>query len=131
MTKLTLYTDTDGADDEVTRGLRSLYAAPTGDPYWNELEARIMARITEVDLGWWGELDRWVRPALVAAALLVLSAGIAMFRAQQVETQTAYENILTPSPVPVETAIRPTLEGAREASLRDVLTGEAKGNRRR
>ena len=128
MTRLTLYPD---GDDDVTRGLRSLYAPPGGDPYWNELEARIMARVAEVDLGWWGELDRWVRPALVAAALLVLSAGVAMFRAQQVETQTAYENILTPSPVPVETAIRPTLEGEREASMRDMLTSDvrAKGKK--
>lgn len=128
MTRLTLHPD---GDDEITRGLRSLYAPPGGDPYWNELEARIMGRVAEVDLGWWGELDRWVRPALVAAALLVLSAGVAMFRAQQVETQTAYENILTPSPVPVETAIRPTLEGDREASLRDMLTSEVKAKGRK
>jgi hypothetical protein len=128
MTRFTLHPD--GGDDEITSGLRSLYAAPAGEPYWNELEARIMARVTEVDLGWWGELDRWVRPALVAAALLVLTAGVAMFRAQQVETRTAYENILTPSPVPVETAIRPTLEGEREASLRDMLTNQAKGKGR-
>lgn len=128
MTRLTLHPD---GDDEITRGLRSLYTAPGGDPYWNELEARIMARVAEVDLGWWGELDRWVRPALVAAALLVLSAGVAMFRAQQVETQTAYENILTPSPVPVETAIRPTLEGDREASLRDMLTSDVKAKGRK
>jgi len=128
MTRLTLQTD--GGDDEITRGLRALYAAPA-EPYWNELEARIMARVTEVDLGWWAELDRWVRPALAVAALLVLAAGIAMFRAREVETQTAYENILTPTPVPVETAVRPTLEGEREATLRDVLAREEKSNRRR
>ena len=34
-------------DDEVVRGLRSLYAAPAGDAYWNELEARIMARVAD------------------------------------------------------------------------------------
>ena len=117
MTKLTMHND---GDDDVTRGLRAIFAAPVGEPYWNDLEARIMGRIVEVDLGWWAELDRWARPALVAAAVLVLAAGVAMFRARQVETQSAYENILTPSPVPVETVIRPTLEGDREASLRDV-----------
>ena len=119
MTKLTMHND--GDDEDVTRGLRAIYAAPAGEPYWNELEARIMGRIEEVDLGWWAELDRWARPALVAAAVLILAAGVAMFRARQVETQTAYEHILTPSPVPVETVIRPTLEGDREASLRDVV----------
>jgi hypothetical protein len=128
MTKLTMHND-DG-DEDVTRGLRALYAAPVGEPYWNELETRIMGRITEVDLGWWAELDRWARPALLAAAVLVLAAGIAMFRARQVETQTAYENILTPSPVPVETVIRPTLEGDREASLRDVVGHKYRSNGR-
>jgi hypothetical protein len=128
MTKLTLHND--GGDDEVTRGLRAIYAVPAGEPYWNELEARIMARITEVDLGWWAELDRWARPALLAAAVLVLAAGVAMFRARQVETRTAYESILTPSPVPVETVIRPTLEGDREASLRDVVGHRDRSNGR-
>lgn len=118
MTKLTMHND---GDDDIARGLRAIYAAPAGEPYWNDLEARIMGRIAEVDLGWWAELDRWARPALVAAAVLVLAAGVAMFRARQVETETAYEHILTPSPVPVETVIRPTLESDREASLRDVV----------
>jgi hypothetical protein len=128
MTKLT--THNEAGDDEVDRTLRAMYAAPSADVYWNELEARIMARITEVDLGWWAELDRWARPALIAAAVLVLAAGVAMFRAHQVETQTAYENILTPSPVPVETVIRPTLEGDREASLRDVVGHKERSNGR-
>ena len=71
-------------DDEVARGLRSLYAAPSGDAYWNELESRIMARVADVELGWWTELDRWIRPAVAAAAVLLLAAGVAMFRARQI-----------------------------------------------
>lgn len=128
MTKLTMHNE--NGDDDVTRGLRALYAAPVGEPYWNELEARIMGRISEVDLGWWAELDRWARPALLAAAILVLAAGIAMFRARQVETETAYEHILTPTPVPIETVVRPTLEGDREASLRDVVGHRDRSNGR-
>jgi hypothetical protein len=128
MTQLT--THNDGDDPEIPRTLRAIYAAPSGEMYWNELEARIMGRIAEVDLGWWAELDRWARPALVAAAVLVLAAGVAMFRAHQVETRTAYESILTPSPVPVETVIRPTLEGDREASLRDVVGHKDRSNGR-
>jgi hypothetical protein len=120
----------DEGDEEVTHGIRALYAAPVGEFYWNELEARIMGRIAEVDLGWWAELDRWARPALVAAAILMLAAGVAMFRARQVEMESAYENILTPSPVPVETVIRPTLEGDREASLRDVVGHKDRSNGR-
>jgi hypothetical protein len=128
MTNRTMHNDE--GDEEVTHGIRALYAAPVGEFYWNELEARIMGRIAEVDLGWWAELDRWARPALVAAAILMLAAGVAMFRARQVEMESAYENILTPSPVPVETVIRPTLEGDREASLRDVVGHKDRSNGR-
>jgi hypothetical protein len=111
----------DDDEQDITDGLRALHAAPAGDAYWNDLEARIMSRVIEVDLGWWGELDRWARPAMLVAAVLILAAGAAMFRAHQVETAVAYENLLTPSPVPVEAVIRPTLEGEREATLRDVF----------
>ena len=55
-------------DDEMVSGLQSLYAAPSSEGYWNELEARIMARVADVELGWWTELDRWIRPAVAAAA---------------------------------------------------------------
>jgi hypothetical protein len=105
-------------DDEVARGLRSLYAAPAGDGYWNELEARIMARVADVELGWWTELDRWVRPAIAAAAVLLIAAGVAMFRAHEVEGDIAAENMLSSPAVPVSTAIRPALQDDREARIR-------------
>ena len=105
-------------DDEVVRGLRSLYAAPAGDAYWNELEARIMARVADVELGWWTELDRWVRPALVAAAALLLTAGVAMFRAHQDESDLAIDTMLGSPSVPVSTAIRPALDNDRDARIR-------------
>jgi hypothetical protein len=105
-------------DDEVARGLRSLYAAPAGDGYWNELEARIMARVADVELGWWTELDRWVRPALAAAAVLLMAAGVAMFRAHEVEGDIAAENMLSSPAVPVSTAIRPALQDERVARIR-------------
>src|SRR5262245_33900132 len=108
----------DDADDEIARGLRSLYAAPAGDAYWNELESRIMARVADVELGWWTELDRWARPALAAAAVLLLAAGAAMFRAHQSEGYMAVDNMLSSPSVPVSTAIRPALQDDREARIR-------------
>jgi hypothetical protein len=105
-------------DDELTRGLRGLYAAPAGHAYWNELESRIMSRVGEVELGWWTELDRWVRPALAAAAVLLLAAGAAMFRARQAENEIAVENMLSSPAVPVNTAIRPGLQDDRDARIR-------------
>jgi len=105
-------------DDEVVRGLRSLYAAPAGDAYWNELESRIMARVADVELGWWTELDRWARPAIAAAAVLLLAAGAAMFRAHQAEGDMAVDNMLSSPSVPVSTAIRPALQDDRDARIR-------------
>jgi len=105
-------------DDELARGLRSLYAAPAGDAYWNELESRIMARVADVELGWWTELDRWARPAIAAAAVLLFAAGAAMFRAHQAEGDMAVDNMLSSPSVPVSTAIRPSLQDDREARIR-------------
>jgi len=105
-------------DDEIVSGLRSLYAGPSGDSYWNELESRIMARVADVELGWWTELDRWARPAIAAAAVLLLAAGAAMFRAHQTEGDIAVDNMLSSPSVPVSTAIRPSMQDEREARIR-------------
>jgi hypothetical protein len=105
-------------DDEVVRGLRSMYAAPAGDAYWNELESRIMARVSDVELGWWTELDRWVRPAIAAAAVLLLAAGAAMVRARQAEADLAADNMLSSPSVPVSTTIRPAMQDDRDARIR-------------
>ena len=105
-------------DDEVVRGLRSLYAAPAGDAYWNELQSRVMARVSDVELEWWTELDRWIRPALVAAAVLLITAGVAMMRARQSEADIAVDSKLSSPSVPVSTAIRPALDNDRDARIR-------------
>jgi len=121
MTELRLEDGGGQGERRITQELRVLYAAPTEESYWTELETRIMHRVTELDLGWWAWLDRWARPALVAAAALLIAASIAMYRAHQEQTEIAYEKLLTPVPAPQETAVRPTLEGDREATLRYVL----------
>src|SRR2546423_14862520 len=100
--------------DQVIGGLRSLYAAPAGDAYWNELEARIMARVADVELGWWTELDRWVRPALAAAAVLLLAAGVAMFRARHAENDIAVDSLFSGPSVPVFIAYRPHLHAYQD-----------------
>jgi len=123
---LKLHDDNSGADPAVTDALRRAYAAPPDDGYWASLEARILSRIAEgaYRIDWWDELDRWMRPALVAAAVVLLAAGIALFRQYQVEQQTAYEAILTPAPsaLPVETAVRPVLQESRETTFRYLMT---------
>lgn len=114
---------TDGGDDEIARGLRALYAAPADETYWRGLEARILSRLTEVPgIGWWDELDRWMRPALVAAAIALIAVGVALFRARQMENEVTYEAMLTPTQLPVETAVRPMLQGQREGTFRYLMT---------
>jgi hypothetical protein len=105
-------------DDEVTRGLRAIYAAPSDPAYWNELETRIMHRVSEVELGWWSELDHWTRPALVAAAALILVCGAALVRAHQSDQELAYQELLTPAPLPLETAARPNLQDRLDGTFR-------------
>ena len=113
-------------DDELTGALRGLYAAPAGHAYWNELESRVMARVAEVELGWWTELDRWLKPALVAAAVLVVTAGVAMFNAQRAETESAYEELFAPTPVPgapVEaSAVQRSVPDQRDNALRFIIS---------
>jgi hypothetical protein len=115
----------DEGDEHVTGALREIYASPSDDGYWRGLEARILSRLTEsatVTMSWWDELDRWARPALVAAAIVLLAVSVAMFRSYQTEQRMAYEAMLTPTPFPVETAVRPVLQGEREATFRYLMT---------
>jgi hypothetical protein len=123
---LKLHDDNSGADPAITEALRRVYAAPREDGYWTSLEAHILSRVAEAAyrIDWWDELDRWLRPALVAAAVVLLAAGIALFRQYQVEQQTAYEAMLTPAPsaLPVETAVRPVLQETREITFRYLMT---------
>jgi hypothetical protein len=117
----------DPEDDAVTRGLRDLHAPPGGESYWAALEAHIMARIASADVGWWSELARWTRPALVAAAVLVVAAGLLLVRSRDAATQVAYEAVLAaPTPISVAGAARPAslrgLQGDREEVLRFLIT---------
>ena len=114
-------------DDPVTRELRALHAPPAAESYWADLEARIMARIAQAEPAWWSELGRWARPALVAAATLLLTAGLLLVRSRDAATQVAYEDVLAaPTPITVEGAARPAslrgLQGEREETLRFLIT---------
>ena len=119
---LKLHTEDDDNGD-VTRALRAIYAAPQGDVYWRGLEARILSRLTEAPtIAWWEELDRWMRPALAAAAAILLAAGVAVVRSYQVEEESTYEALLTPTSLPVETAVRPMLQDKRDGTFRYLMT---------
>ncbi len=121
MSDLSLLSD---GDEQITRGLRGMYAAPAGHAYWNELESRIMARVAEVELGWWDVLDRWARPAMVAAAALIIAAGVAMYQSHQSDVESSYARIFAPPPIPglpVDAGVRPIDQDAKEKGLRFVF----------
>jgi hypothetical protein len=114
-------------DDEVTRELRELHAAPADDGYWAGLEARVMARISQADPAWWSELGRWARPALLAAAMLIIVAALLVVRTRDEAAQVAYEDVLAaPTPISVVGTARPAalrgLQGEREEVLRFLIT---------
>jgi hypothetical protein len=110
-------------DDDVTRGLREIYAAPKGDGYWRDLEARILSHLVSAPASSWSdELQGLMRPALVAAAVVMLAAGVALFRARQADQEVAYESMLTPTSLPVETAVRPVGQGKREGTFRYLMS---------
>jgi hypothetical protein len=107
-------------DERITGWLRRIYAAPSGTAYWDSLESRIMARLAEMELPWWTEFDRWAKPALLAAAALLFAAGIAMYRAQQVDAMlTRSELLSTPDDDAVAATVVPA--GPREGPLRAVI----------
>lgn len=113
----------DDSGDEITHGLRQLYAAPQGEAYWRDLEARILSHLASAPApSWSDELHHLMRPALVAAAVVMMAAGVALFRAHQVDQELAYEAMLTPTSLPVETAVRPVLQGQREGTFRFLMT---------
>ena len=109
------------SDEAITNALRAIYAPPGGDAYWDGLESRIMARMTDGGGEWWSFLDRWAGAGLAAAGLVAALLGVATMRARTVEAQAAFEaEIEAPSGVPVAVQMRSSASDAtgREATLR-------------
>jgi hypothetical protein len=108
-------------DDELTRELRLIYAAPTGAAWWDDLERRINARLDAAD-EWWTVPERWLRVGLVAAGLAVIVAGALIMRSQTQVTRMAYETVVDPATIDIlEVAQRAKLT-EQQATLR-ILTG--------
>jgi len=111
-------------DDDLTRELRAIYAAPTEESWWAGLEQRINARLDAAVAAdeWWTVPDRWLRVGLVAAGFAVIVAGALIMRAQTQVSRMAYETVVDPASIDIlEVAERGKLTEA-QARLR-VLTG--------
>jgi hypothetical protein len=121
-------TPEDSADEEVTRGLRAIYASPAAVPsYWDSLEARIMARIATAGEApeWWGVFDGWVRVGLAAAVLAGVLTGAALLRAREAQERLAYDAVMESAsviPVAGPNMTRPRSHSStRDATLRSIM----------
>jgi hypothetical protein len=111
------------SDVELTDALRAHYAAPSDPSYWEALEARILAHVSgdQVDF-WWSALAGMARPALAAAAILVLVAGAAVVHTRQLEARNAYASVISAAPPSVQTAARTSFLIDGDATLDYMLS---------
>jgi hypothetical protein len=111
-------------DDDLTRELRAIYAAPSDASWWAGLEQRIGARIDAAVAAdeWWTVPERWLRVGLVAAGFAVIIAGALIMRAQTQVNRMAYETVVNPATIDIfEVSERDKLT-EQQARLR-ILTG--------
>jgi hypothetical protein len=111
-------------DPELTDALRAHYAPPSDERYWNALEARILARVARgADPEfWWSALADMTRPALAAAAVLVLVAGAAVAHTHQLEARDAYASVISAGPPSIETSARLSSFPDGDATINDILS---------
>jgi hypothetical protein len=106
-------------DAHLTSALRALYAAPVDEAYWDSLEARIIAHISQAGetRSLWSELAEMARPGLAAAAALIFAASLALAHSRQVEVRNAYASVISPVPSTIEPATRAASVGDGDAAL--------------
>ena len=90
--------DEDGADAEITKALRGIYAAPEAASYWDRLEQRIMSYVRDrgeavIPVNWWSDLASWAGPGLAAAALLFVAAGRMWSKQKDEDLRVSYEAV--------------------------------------
>lgn len=109
---------------ELTEALREHYAAPSDPGYWSALEARILARVARGGHaeGWWSALAEMARPALAAAAILVLVAGAAVVHTRSIDAREAYESVISAAPPSIETAARTSSVPDGDATIDYILS---------
>ena len=108
---------------ELTEALREHYAAPSDPGYWSALEARILAHVARgAHADGWSALAEMARPALAAAAILVLVAGAAVVHTRRIDAREAYESVISAAPPSVETAARTSSVADGDATIDYMLS---------
>ena len=110
-------------DPELTDALRAHYAPPADERYWDALEARILAHVARGSEGWWSALVEMTRPALAAAAILVLVAGAAVVHTRQLEARNAYASVISAAAPPsIESSARLSSTPDGDATVNYILS---------
>ena len=110
-------------ESDVTDALRALYAPPADARYWDALEARILAHVARGSEGWWSALVEMTRPALAAAAILVLVAGAAVVHTRQLEARNAYASVISAAAPPsIESSARLSSTPDGDATVNYILS---------
>lgn len=110
-------------DEEIVDALRAMNAAPGGEAYWDGLESRIMARVSGERGSVWPLFARWAPAGLVAAAVALLTAGMALQRIEAEEASAAYEAAVRgAAPMAVQTVSARPGTPVREATFEYVIT---------
>ena len=111
-------------ESDVTDALRALYAPPADERYWDALEARILAHVARGGSErWWSALADMARPALAAAAILVLVAGAAVVHTRQLEARDAYASVISAAAPPsVESSARLSSTPDGDATVNYILS---------
>ena len=111
-----------GRDDELTRALRALHAPAGGEAFWEGLERRILARVTNTDDDiWWRQFSRWRRELVLAGAAAVVLAGFAAHHSNHARSLAAYREIESSTVAPVQVASETEREASRDVTLRYVV----------
>lgn len=80
-----------GEDPVVTSLLRAAYTAPDDDSYWQQLEQRVMTRISESPVvAWWSVMSEWRTAGAIAATIALLLAGATVLRHATPENSTDF-----------------------------------------
>lgn len=113
-----------GDDRQLTDALRAHYAAPTDDGYWASLEARILAHVARGAAHpiWYRALPDLLRPGLLAAAGLILAAGLAMVHSRRAEALSAYAMVISPGNTALDAGSRTAATGDGDAAMHFILS---------
>jgi hypothetical protein len=115
------------AQTTIERLLREEYMAPSDPKYWDQLEARIMARVHPTAgrpaSRWPAAFRIWARAGLAAAGVAAVAAGVATWSTRNTAGRIAYETVLdVPSGIPVPSDTRFIDVSEQEATVRYVLS---------